>query len=246
MASGSSSRSSSSSSSSSGRASDKAFYSLELHKNGKKVKKFARGIPRGVSVDLRDYTIDYAQFCHEPLSIAALDLLVTAIKVPEFLLVRMPHKVVDKVKELNDEEPEEIIPGLPSGHHRYIRFRTLQYYGSNRIWGTMERLSDGPICALYKSEKESVRLGGRITQKGLLPLSDTLELTCTNNQNVNSVFLEIGYNGAYHLTDNNCIHYALECWKSLGGKATWNEVVDGHNSYLPGDYDAAGRDCTVM
>ena len=223
----------------------KAFYILELYEDGEENEIIKPDVPRGVSVDLSDYTIDYAQFCHQPLSHVALDFVVTALKVPEFLLLRMPHKVIDTVKELNDEEPEEIVPGLPSGHHRFIRFRTLQYYGGNRVWGTMEKLGDGPVCALYKSEEESVRSGARVAQKGLLPFSDKLE-RYTTNRTVRSVFRGIGYNGDYHLTDNNCIHYALECWKSLGGKATWNEVVDAHNSYLPDNYDAGGRECIVM
>ena len=95
---------------------EKAFYALELYENGEENEHIKRDVRRGVSLDLSDYTIDYAQFCHQPLSHVALDFVVTALKVPEFLLFRMSHKVIDKVKELADEEPEEIVPGLPSGH----------------------------------------------------------------------------------------------------------------------------------
>ena len=163
-------------------------------------------------------------------------------------LIRVPHKVYDKVKELNDEEPKEIIPGLPSGHHRFIRFRTEQYHHTGtRVWGTMERLGPGVVCALYRSESASVRSCARVTQTGLLPFSDQLEMS-TKRLNVDKVFRDIGggWNGDYHLTDNNCVHYALECWDRLGGKASWNDVVDAHDSFIPGDHDAAGRDCSIM
>ena len=221
-----------------------AFYALELLDEGGESQSWQ---PSGIY--LSNYTIDYAQFCHQPLTHVALDFIVTTLKVPEFLFVRVPHKVVDKVKELSDEEPTEIIPGLPSGHHRFIRFRTEQYHSKTKkkVWGTMERLGTGVVCALYDSESASVRSGARVTQTGFLPFSDQLEMY-TRRINVDKVFRDIGggWHGDYHLTDNNCIHYALECWERLGGKASWNDVVDAHDAFIPGDHDAAGRDCSIM
>ena len=220
---------------------DKAFLTLELFDEG--------GEHQIGSKSLSHYTIDMAQFCHVPLTHLALDLVVTALKVPEFLFVRVPHKIKDKIVELDDGEPEETIPGLPSGHHRFIRFRTRQYYPntSDRVWGTMERLGDQVICALYRNENASVRPGARVTQKGILPFSEVLEMY-TEKIGVEAVFRGIGgnWNGPYDLKGNNCIHYALECWKRLGGKATWNEVVDGHDSFIPSENDAGGRKCILM
>ena len=86
-----------------------AFYILELLDEG------GESEPRRPpGVHLSNYTIDYAQFCHQPLTHMGLDFVVTAVKVPEFLFVRVPHKVVNKVKELSDEEPTEIIPAGPA------------------------------------------------------------------------------------------------------------------------------------
>lgn len=215
---------------------DRAFLTVELLDEG--------GEHQSGPGSLSDYTIDMAQFCHVPLTHFALDMVVTALKVPEFLLVRVPHKIKDKIVELADGEPEEIVPGLPSGHHRFVRFRTRQYYPNtfDRVWGTMERLEDGVICALYKHENASVRSRARVTQTGILPFSKQLEM-CTKGISVKEVFRGVGgnWNGPYHLTDNNCIHYALKCWENLGGKATWNEVVDGHDSFIPSANDPGGR-----
>ena len=106
----------------------KAFHTLELFDDGTEYEKAPQMSDRSRR-PLREYTIEFAQFCHQPLKNVFLDFIVTAGKIPEFLFVRVPHKIVDKVIELNDEDPEEIIPGLPSGHHRFIRFRTSQRYG---------------------------------------------------------------------------------------------------------------------
>lgn len=221
---------------------DKAFYTLELlDKGGER--------QSGQPGSLNHYTIDYVQFCHRPLTHKGLAILVDLLKAPEFLLLRLPHKLIDKTKEIIGETPEEIIPGLPSPHHRYIRFRTGQCYPntSEKVWGTMERLEEEVICALYKNERASVRSNAHVTQIGMLPFSDQLEMY-TKCIGVDEVYRGIGgrWNGDYHLTDNNCIHYALECWKRLGGNASWNEVVDGHESILLGDHDAAGRNCFLM
>ena len=219
---------------------DRAFSTLELFDEGGKHKGEHLSGP-----SLSSYTIDMAQFCHVPLTHVGLEVLITALKVPEFWLVRAPHKIKDKIVELNGGEPEEIIPGLPSAHHRFIRFRTRQHYEntSDRIWGTMERLENAVVCALYKHHDASVRIGANVTQTGILPFSPVLEMDITETIGVEDVFRGIGgnWNGPYHLTDNNCIHYALECWKKLGGKATWNEVVDGHHSFIPSNYDVGER-----
>ena len=67
-----------------------------------------------------------------------------------------------------------------------------------RVWGTMERLGDGVMCALYDSEGASICSGARITQTGLLPFSDQLEM-CTKCISVDEVFHGIGggWNGKY-------------------------------------------------
>ena len=222
----------------------KAFYTIQLFDGqGNQYEDLDQNGPQGIC--LNHFTIDFAQFCHQPLSHLLLDAVVSTAKIPEFLFIRIPHKIHDKLKELKDQPPEELIPGLPSGHHQYIRFRTEQYYPGtgNKVWGTIEKLEDGPICALYKNERDSVRAGARVTQNGLLPFSEQLEMYIKVPICAEKV---LKWNGNYHLSDNNCIHYALECWERLGGRATWNEVVDGHDSYLPGDYDAGGRDCNLM
>ena len=216
---------------------EKAFYVEILLDEG--------GVNRSGPGSLKDYTVNLAQFCHRPLKNRLLDVIVTAVKIPEFLLIRVPHKVIDMASELVGETPEEIIPGLPSGHHRYIRFRTNQNYPGTRdkVWGTMERLEEGVVCALYKSERASVRKNARVTQTGLLPFSDQLEMLTEEAVCAEEVFHGIGgtWNGEYHLTTNNCVHYALECWEKLGGKASWNDVVDGHNSFFPGNHHPGGR-----
>lgn len=115
------------------------------------------------------------------------------------------------------------------------------------VWGTMERIEEQVVCALYKNRETSVRTGARITQTGILPFSPELE-QCIDSKNVGKVFHGIGgcWGGKYNLGFNNCIHYALECWKQLGGTANWNDVCDGHDSFLFGTNDAGGRDCTIM
>ena len=218
---------------------DKAFYIETLLDDG--------GTQRNGRVSLNDYTIDLAQFCHRPLANLLLNAAVSVAKVPEFMFVRMPHKVIDKAYEVVGEEPEELIPGLPSGHHRYIRFRTNQYYpgtgNRDKVWGTMERLEEGVVCALYKSERASVRKDAQVTQVGILPFSNNLEMLTKTDISVAEVFHGVGgrWNGEYDLTTNNCVHYALEIWKELGGKAAWNDVVDGHNAYFPGNHNPRGK-----
>ena len=76
---------------------DRAFFTLELFDEG--------GEHQSGPNSLSHYTIDMAQFCHIPVTHVGLDVLVTTLKVPEFLLVRVPHKIKDKIVELNDDEP---------------------------------------------------------------------------------------------------------------------------------------------
>ena len=95
-----------------------------------------------------------------------------------------------------------------------FHFAQLQCYPgtSERIWGTIEKLENGPMCALYRNESDSVRAGARVTHNGFLPFSEQLEMHIEEPICVGKVFR---WNGRYNLTDNNCIHYALGCWGSL-------------------------------
>ena len=75
----------------------KAFYTLQLLEGNEKHEYLDKDGPQGISLD--NFTIDYAQFCHEPLTNRALDAAVTVIKIPEFLFIRLPHKALDTMKE---------------------------------------------------------------------------------------------------------------------------------------------------
>ena len=213
----------------------KSFYTLELFDNNTE---YERNLIPGTS--LGNYEIEYAQFCQQPLDDVFADFIVTVIKIPEFVFLRVPHKIADAVTNNSNE----IIPGLPSGHHRFIRFRTSQYFPStqNKVWGTMERLGDGVICALYANERASFRTESSVTQNGSkMFFPESLDMDVSKR--VEEIFRGIGggWKGNYHFADNNCIHYAIECWKRLGGNVKWNDVVDGQSSILPDRNDPSGR-----
>ena len=183
------------------------------------------------------YTIEYAQFCQQPLSNAYLDIGAAVYSTLKLIpTIQKGQEIGDLLKSLG-ASTEEVHKHrlIPSPHHRFIRFRTSQCYPNThrKVWGVLERLDDGVACSLYKSERESLRTEAYVVNSfsvGVLFNSyKKLEMDglCVG---VEELFRGIGgkWNGKYHLLRNNCIHYALECWKRLGGDAVWNGVVDGN------------------
>ena len=220
---------------------ENAFYTLELHDDGSEER--SNDEPEL----LKRYTIDRAQFCHMPLKNVFIEETLSFVKLFEYVLARVPHKTINTIREaMFGQEPIEMYRGLPSPHHRYIRFRTEQKYGSRgaTVWGIFERLAFPPrvVCSLYESEEYSIRETARITKTGVLPFRHLLD-TKVPSTNVEALFNGIGgcWNGDYNAADNNCIHYALECWKRLEGSANWNQVCDGHSTILNNKNDPGGR-----
>ena len=220
---------------------ENAFYTLELHDDGSE---------RRSSNEpdlLKRYRIDRAQFCHMPLENILIEQTLGAVKSFEFLFGRLPHKAINTARDyILGQKPIKIYEGLPSPHHRYVRFRTQQKYESSgaTVWGIFERLASPPrvVCSLYENEMLSIRETARITKTGVLSFRPILDIKVPSI-NVDTIFCDIGgcWKGNYNAYDNNCIHYALECWKRLEGNTDWNQVCDGHSTILHNNNDPGGR-----
>lgn len=205
-----------------------------------------------------DYTIEFAQFCQQPLSNQILDIgskLIDNISNFELLPTKKEGKTEDETLKALGISKGDISQErwLPSPHHRFIRFRTGQCYSVSsacttrqpKVWGILERGYDGVVCALYKSDRESLRTEAKVVEIGWLSTKLTLE---NLSLSLEDVFRGIGgrWKGKYHLINNNCIHYALECWRRLGGRASWDDVVGGragipqkYNPDAPPDSDVS-------
>lgn len=222
----------------------KAFFILELSDDGSA--DFQAGPPE---TRLGEYMIEFAQFCQQPLGDS---------NSPRDWLLGFAAQFISGSNSSADSSG---LPPIPSGHHRYIRLRTNRYYTNARrdkVWGTLERVGDGVICALYKNESDSCRYpGARVVT------TDTqgapLEMDVTVPISVGDVFRGIGvnYNGRYNVINNSCIHYAVECWTRFGGSVLPTDVMDGHMAfnarYNPEgtapestSEDASERTCCVM
>ena len=196
-----------------------------------------------------DYTIEFAQFCQQPLLEHNLDVGHAVIDAldrfqQQLLPTRKEGKTDDELLKLLGLSKADISQKkwLPSPHHRFIRFRTGQCYTNScspkqpKVWGIMERGLDGVICALYKSERESLRREAKVVQVGYW-FTRTLEMSGLSVR-LEEVYRNVGgrWRERYHLLNNNCIHYALECWKKLGDSVSWDDIADGHATY-PSKYN---------
>lgn len=192
---------------------------------------------------LSDYTIDYAQFCQQPLESAFLDIGIALYKSFNLIPTITASQTSDMILEMSGISKNDSAlkhrKWLPTPHHRFIRFRTNECClpSKHKVWGILERIEDGIICALYKSERESLRSDACVAgfpASNFLAWPKPVELDDVHI-GVEEVFRGIGgqWNGKYHLIKNNCIHYALECWRWLGGNAEWDDVVDGNVGHHP-------------
>ncbi len=157
---------------------------------------------------LNEYKIVYAQFCHQNMRGGLLTrTAVTAVKAG----ILIPTLAASTL--------------LPSGHHRYIRFKAILF--KSFIWGIIERIDEGPSVFFFFTEVGSKRPYAKLTKNG--PFGDPIQMTVSPPVLLGDLYVNIGeHKSDYNLLMNNCIHYSLEVWTRLGGEMSCTDVCGGH------------------
>lgn len=90
---------------------------------------------------LGDYSIDYAQFCQQPLESAFLDIGIALYKSFNLIPTLTAGKTSDVILEMSGISKNDSVlkdrKWLPSLHHRFIRFCTNKCYlpSEHKVWG---------------------------------------------------------------------------------------------------------------
>ena len=148
-----------------------------------------------ITWQMLDYTIDYVEFCHEPIK---SKLMKKTIKVGLAVAKRLPKCLSKKWKLLWREEP--------SIRHRFIHFHARGGAENKPVYGTMEHFACGAMCHLSRSDDLICKEDSKVQEK--------LAENTTKRVSIMCLFLE-AWKEPYCLRDNNCIDYAIRCWNYL-------------------------------